>query len=377
MKEHLIKEELLKPLKIGETLEGAIIGTGRSALFLDLGPFGTGIVYGANFYDAREILRDTVIGDKIFVKVVDLGNEDGYIELSLTQAREELSWDALREKQKNNETISVQATKANKGGLLISVSGIPGFLPTSQLAPEHYPKVKDPNDSAEILKKLQKLIGEELKVKILDLDPKEGKLILSEKAGRSEKTKELLKNYAEGQIVKCKITGIVDFGAFVKFPVEGEKENKNEEEKGEKKETQKEEGLLEGLIHISELDWQIIQNPADVVKVGEILKAKIVQIANNRISLSLKALRKDPWENAGKKYKKEEVIKGKVIKFNPFGVFVQIAPGIQGLCHISEFNSQVKMEDIFEIDKEYEFEILSVEPSQHRMNLKPKTKVKS
>lgn len=363
-----LKNELLSPVKIGETLEGTVIGAGRSAVFLDLGAFGTGIVYGVNFYEAKDILKDIKIDDKVFVKVIDIENEEGYVELSLTQAREELSWEALRQKQNKNETIKVKIMKANRGGLLTTVANIPGFLPTSQLAPEHYPKVEGA-DAAEILRRLQKLIGKELKVKILDLDPREGKLILSEKAGLTEKTKELLKNYKKGEIVECEITGIVDFGAFVKFPVASE--NKKSTEPAEKTEN-KEEKQLEGLIHISELDWQIIENPSDVVKVGQRLQAKIVEIANSKVSLSLKALKKDPWENIDKTHKKGDIIKGKVIKFNPFGAFVQVAPGIQGLCHISEFGTQIKMEKSLEIGKNCEFEILSVEPAEHRMNLKPK-----
>lgn len=368
MKEHLVKNELLRPLRVGETLEGRVIGTGRSAVFLDLGAFGTGIVYGANFYEAKDILKNTKTGDKVLVKIVDIENEDGYIELSLTQAREELSWEALKQKQQNNESIKIKVLKANKGGVLTEIAGIPGFLPTSQLAPEHYPKVENA-DSTKILRRLQRLIGKELKVKVLDLDPREGKLILSEKAGLTEKTKELLKDYKKGEIVECEATGIVDFGVFVKFPLPSE--NKKSKESQDKTETEAKQ-QLEGLIHISELDWQIIENPSDIVTVGQKLKAKIVEIVDNKVSLSLKALKKDPWKNVDKKYKKGDVIKGKVIKFNPFGAFVQIAQGIQGLCHISEFGTQTKMEETLEINKEHEFEILSIEAAEHRMNLKTK-----
>jgi len=347
MKEILEKNNLLKPPQVGRIVEGKIINKGRSAIYLDLGALGTGIIYGREYQEAKDELKKLKKGDAVFAKIVDLENEDGYIELSLSQASNELTWEWLQEKKDKNEIIEVKILGANKGGLLAEVSGIPGFLPVSQLMPEHYPRVEK-GETSKILQELQKFVGKDFEVKIFDLDPKQEKLILSEKAKENEKIKEILKGYKVGDVVTGEITGITDFGVFIKFGDKG----------------------LEGLIHISELDWQLIEDPADVVKTGEKVKAKIISIVDDKVSLSLKALKKDPWEGIEKKYKKGDMVEGKVTKFNPFGAFVQLTPKIQGLCHISEFGTKTKMEEKLKIGKKYNFQILSIEPKEHRMSLK-------
>lgn len=351
MKETLEKNNLLKPLKIGEIIEGKIIAKKRNSLFLDLGAFGTGIIYGKEFIETRNILRDLEIGDNLFAKIVDLENEEGYIELSINQAGKEITWDKIKQKKEEGEIISVKILSANKGGLLAEVSGISGFLPVSQLSSANYPKIED-GDSAKIFKELQKFIGKELLVQIFDFDPKSEKLILSEKLKELDKIKENLKNYKAGDIVEGEIAGIVDFGAFMKF-----NSSLNPEEK------------IEGLIHISELDWKIIENPSEIVKPGQKVKAKIIEISNDKVFLSLKALEKDPWVDIEKKYKKDDKISGKVTKFNPFGAFIQISPEIQGLCHISEFGSEKKMEEELKIGEKYIFQILEIKPEEHKMSL--------
>ncbi|MCD6528107.1 S1 RNA-binding domain-containing protein [bacterium] len=348
---------LLNPPKIGEIVEGQVIGIGRSSIYVDLGIFGTGIIYGKEFLVMKDTLRNLKKGDKIFAKIISLDNEQGYIELSLREANQEITWEKLKRKAENSETLRVKIIGANKGGLLTKVEGIPAFLPVSQLSPQHYPRVEGA-ESIKILKKLQKLIGKELEVKIFDIDPAENKLILSEKAKDSKKIKEMLKKYKIGDIVEGEITGVVDFGAFIKFPLTQDKKNNDI--------------FLEGLIHISELDWQLIEDPSKIVKVGDKVKAKIINIVDDRVFLSLKALKENPWEEIEKKYKKGQIVKGVVTKFNPFGVFVRIAPKIQGLVHISEFDPKVKIEDVLKIGKEYEFEIISINPKNYKISLRLK-----
>lgn len=346
------KNNMLKPAKVGEIIQGTVIGKKRGALFLDLGPAGAGIIFGKEFYEAKSLLKDLKIGDSVFAKIVDLENDEGYIELSITQAGKELTWEELKQKKERGEIITVKILGANKGGLLSEISGIPGFLPVSQLSPANYPKVEG-GETAKILKELQKFIGNEMEVQIFDLDPKIGKLILSEKSKESEKIKELLKNYKVGDVVEGEITGIVDFGAFIKFLLAS----------GQSPE-------LEGLIHISELDWKLIEDPSEIVKIGDKVQAKIIDISGSKVSLSLKALKKDPWKDIEEKYKKGDVAEGEVTKFNPFGAFVQISPEIQGLCHISEFGTTTKMEAELKIGERYRFQILEVRPEEHRMSLK-------
>ena len=216
MEETLEKENLARPPRIDEIIEGKIIGKEKGALFLDLGAYGTGIIYGREFYEARGELKDTKVGDKIFAKVIDLDNEEGYVELSVKEAGEVLAWETLKQKKESGEPLAIKILGANKGGLLAEVLGIAAFLPVSQLSPEHYPRVEG-GDTTKILRELQNFIGKDLEVKVFDFSQKEGKLILSEKAKETEKIKEILKNYKVGDVVEGEITGLTNFGAFMKF----------------------------------------------------------------------------------------------------------------------------------------------------------------
>jgi len=341
------RSELLKPPKAGEIVRGRIIGRGRSSIFVDLGSWGTGIIYGKEFLLAKDLLKKAKEGDELFIKIVDLENEEGFIEVSALEADREISWLKLKEKRNTAENIMVKILGANKGGLLTTVMGVNAFLPVSQLSSANYPRVED-GDAMKILKELQKFVGQEMEVKILDLDPRGEKLILSEKIKETEKIKEILKDYKVGDIVEGEITGVVDFGAFVKFGADS----------------------LEGLVHISELDWQLIENPGDVVQVGEKVKLKIIDISNGKVSLSLRALKEDPWKTIEKTYEKGKITRGKITKFNPFGAFVEVAAKIQGLCHISEFGTRQKMEELLKIGSEYDFEVLLLDIKEHRLLLK-------
>jgi small subunit ribosomal protein S1 len=354
MKDLLDKNNFSKPAKVGEIVEGEVVGTGRSSIFLDLGPIGTGIIYGKEFQDSKDKLKKLKIGDKVFTKIIDFDIEEGFVELSISGAFKELSFEKLRDKKEKGKLIEIEILGANKGGLVTEISGIDAFLPVSQLASEHYPKVEG-GDKMKILRELQKFIGKKIEVKIIDLFPKKGQIILSEKAKDLDKIKKVLENYKVGDVVEGEITGVTDFGAFIKFPLSSGDENDNLQ--------------IEGLIHISELGWKIIEDPAEIIKAGDKVKAKIVDITDGKVSLSLKALKKDPWAGIKEKYKKDDIITGKVVKINTFGAFVQINKEIQALCHVSEFKDG-KMQDVLEVDREYKFQILSIDEKEHRMNLK-------
>ncbi|MCD5396981.1 MAG: S1 RNA-binding domain-containing protein [Candidatus Pacebacteria bacterium] len=334
-------------LKNGDIVTGKIVKTGRSSVFIDLGALGTGIIFGKEFYETKSKLKKLKIEDVITAKVLELDNEEGYIELSLKEASKELNWKNLKEKKENNEIITIKITNANKGGLLAETTNIQMFLPVSQLSSEHYPRIRGA-DKLKILEELKKLIGKELKVKILDIDKQEEKVILSEKAKETEKIKEVLKKYKKGDIITGEISGIADFGAFIKFGEEN----------------------LEGFIHISELDWQLIKDPSEIVKIGQRIKAKIINITDEKVSLSLKILKKNPWKEIEKKYKKGDIITGTVVKFNSFGAFIKISSKIQGLVHISEFGSFENMEKTLKIDKKYKFKISVIEPKNYKITLR-------
>ena len=257
------KKEIVSPPKAGEVIEGKILVFAKQSLFVDLGPQGIGIVFGQELNRAKDYLKELKIGDKILAKVTALENEEGYRELSLLEASKEFAWKELQEKMEKNEELELKVKKANKGGLIFEASGIQGFLPASQLSAEHYPRVKN-GEITEIAKTLQKFVGQIFKVRILDFDPQQGKLIFSEKGGVQEKQKdqEMVKNYSVGQEVEGEIVGVTNFGAFVKL-----------------------EDGLEALLSKSELSEN---GESPNISAGQKIKAKIINIEDNRIYLSLK-----------------------------------------------------------------------------------------
>lgn len=331
--------------KIGDVIEGEIIEVTKEGLFVDLENFKTGIVPMRELKENPEYLKKIKTKNKALIKIIELENEDGYVELSLKEAGSEQNWHNLKNKMEAKEIIKGNILKANKGGLILNVEGVQAFMPVSQLSSEHYPRVE--GDAQKILQALQKLVGQEVEVKIIDLDPGEEKLIVSEKATQEKEMEKIIKKYKVGNVVEGIVTGIVNFGVFVKF------------------------NNLEGLVHISELAYQLIENPHDIVKAGEKVKAKIIEIDKDKISLSIKALQKNPWDKVREKYETGQAVKGEVTKLNPFGAFVQIDKNIHGLAHISEFGTEIKMNEILEIGKKYNFKIISIKPSEYRMALKP------
>jgi len=259
-----LKSDSVCPPKVGELIEGNVINRGKSALYIDLGPRGVGVIYGREFFETKENLKGYKIGDKLVAKVLDIENSEGYRELSLAGASQEMSWDKLNEAKESGMAFEVTVKNANKGGLICPLMNIGGFLPTSQLLPEHYPKVTG-GDPAKIALELQKLVGQKITVKIFDLNPRENKLILSEKATKKDRAEEEMKEYIVGNMVEGEISGVTSFGAFIKFGKD-----------------------LEGLIHTSEIATTPEQTPDKILAIGQKVNAKIIEIANNRIYLSLK-----------------------------------------------------------------------------------------
>ncbi len=347
MKNVLLKEKELPRLpQEGDLIEGKIIKLSKTAIILELGPLGTGIIYGGEWKDNRNVIKNLKLGDTISALVLSQENDDGYVELSIKEATLEKTWSDLKEKKQSNETIPVRVIEANRGGLVIDYSGMIGFLPVSQLSAENYPKVEG-GDRNKILKELSKFIGTELKAKIISLDRKDEKLIVSEKATQEKKLRENLENYKKGDIIEGTVSALTNFGAFIRI-----------------------DDNLEGMVHISELDWKIIDHPNQILKENEKVKAQIIDIQNGQISLSIKILKKDPWENIEKKYQTGQTVDGKVIKITPTGAFIQIKNGIHGLVHATEFTKQgEQIESELKLEESYNFEILSLNPQMHKMSL--------
>ncbi len=323
-------------------VKGTVLSVSRSLVRINFEDLNTGVVRGEELYLSADYL-ELKPGDEIEATIVSMENENGEMELSFKEAGARKSWDHILDLLRKGAVIDVKIKEANRGGLLVMVESVPGFLPVSQLNPEHYPRVAG-GDKGKILEKLKSYIGQAFKAKIIDANQKDEKLIVSEKAAWEDEKKSLLISYKVGDIVEGIITALTDFGAFIKFDE------------------------VEGLIHISEIAWQRLDHPRDVLKVGDKVKAEIIQIDGAKIFLSMKKLQDDPWAGINEKYKVGQIVKGKVLKVNPFGLFVELDTEIHGLAHLSGLG-KVSPKDIKE-NEEMDFEIISIEPGKHRLGLK-------
>ncbi len=334
------------PPEVGDLVEGPVIGIEKSSVFIDLHPFGTGIIYGREFLQASDVLRKVNIGDNIAAKVIDRDtNKEGYIELSLKEARQALLWSEAELAIANKTIFELPIKEANKGGLILEWQNIQGFLPASQLKAEHYPRVEDA-DKDKILDELKKLVDTKLSVSIITADAKEGKLIFSEKDPEKKEKEKIIDKYEVGDVAEGEITGIVDFGIFVKL-----------------------EDGLEGLVHISEIEWGLVEDPRSLFSVGDKVNVKIIEIKSGKISLSIKALKENPWKNAASKYKKDDEVTGVVIKYNKHGALASIEEGVAGLVHVSEFEGEEDLKKTLELGKTYIFKIAIFDPKEQKMTL--------
>ncbi len=341
----LVLNETIKPLEVGELVEGIVLSLDSTEMYIEIPLYGTGIIYGREFQNAREMIKNINVGDAIKGKIVDKENKNGYIELSLKEARQALVWSDAEKAMKSGELLELAIKEANKGGLIVEWQGIAGFLPASQLRTENYPRVDDGNKD-EILKELKKLVGKKLSLSIIGVNPKEGKLIFSEKGNTKEDKKEMVTKYNVGDELDCEVTGVVDFGIFLKI-----------------------ENGLEGLVHISEIDWSLVDDPRTLYKLGDKVRAKIIEVKDGKISLSIKALKENPWTRVSAKYKKDDVVTGVVIKFNKHGALVSIEEGVAGLVHVSEFGDDKKLKEALSLGKSYGFKITLFDPKEHKMTL--------
>ena len=331
--------------QLDDLVEGPVIAVDKAAIYIDLPPYGTGIIFGREYVAAKDLIKKTNIGDLIKAKVVDIENEDGYIELSLKEAKQALIWSDAERAIKNKTVFDLTIKDANKGGLIIDWQGVSGFLPASQLKPDHYPRVED-SDKDKILRELKKLIGTKLSVTMISANPKDGKLIFSEKETNPEEREVVISKYAVGDELTCEVTGIVDFGVFLKI----------------------EEGL-EGLVHISELDWGLVEDPRQMFKLKDKVKAKIIDIKEGKISLSIKALKDNPWKGFEGSLKRGDVVKGVVIKYNKHGALVSIKEGVAGLVHNSTFGSEEKLREALQLGRTYPLTETLFEPKEQRLTL--------
>ncbi|OGN16905.1 MAG: hypothetical protein A3C88_00465 [Candidatus Yanofskybacteria bacterium RIFCSPHIGHO2_02_FULL_50_12] len=343
MKDLLSKEEFFLP-KPGNILSGIVIGVSKANVIVDLGSIGIGIVYPGEFYDNPDRMKTLRAGDQVSAMLIELENDEGYRELSLKAAQVTTAWQDIKEKKESGEVLTTQIVNINKGGLIVEVSGIQGFLPLSQLSSEHYPKVEG-GDTTKIVQALQKFKGQLFQVKILDFNEAENKLIVSERAIQEEAAKEELSKLTIGETVEGVVTEVTDFGAFVKLT-----------------------DTLDGLIHSSEIDWKFIEDPREVLKPGDKVSAKIISLEGGRVSLSLKALKDDPWLSIDTKYQVGQKVKGKISKIRNSGAFVELPGDIVGFIPVAELGGQTAQEALV-AGQEYDMAIVNIDAKEHKLTL--------
>lgn len=348
----LTKSEIgaLKVLRIGDLVEGTILEKGSRMITIDLGPYGTGAVYRGEIQNARDVVRGLNPGDAINGKVIDTDNDEGFIELSLSQADKQKSWELVQDLKEQEEILKIKTTACNKGGLIADLYGLSAFLPVSQIV-NGFEGKDEINNKEEIVKILEGLIGQEIAVRIIDVNSRTNKLIVSEKAAKEVSMKELVQNYSVGQEIDGVVSGIADFGVFVRFT---------------------DNPAVEGLIHISELGYKIVENPKELMHIDDAVKAKIVEIKEGRISLSLKALKADPWMRMRDVYKEGQEVQGKVHSFHPFGAIIDLDSEIQGQVHVASFGSVEEMKKKLQQGEQYKFIIETLNPEERKILLKLK-----
>lgn len=347
----LVKDFFAKLPKEGDLVKGKVISVDSGSVRLDIGGVAVGVIRGRELFSESKEFSNLKVGDDAEATVLEIENENGEMELSFRIAGHKIVWNKMKQWMDDNITVNAKVIAANKGGLMIQVDALVGFMPVSQLNPDHYPRVPG-GDKNRILEHLKDLIGLDIKVKVIDVKEEDEKLIVSEKAVWEDEQKAVLDSFKVGDIVTGEVSALTSFGAFVKF--------------GEN---------MEGLVHISEIVWQRIDHPKDVLKVGDQVKAQIIDINKSKIYLSIRRLIDDPWKKVKDKYKVGQVIEAEIHKVEPFGLMIKLDDDIHGLAHLTELSDTTdytieKMKEDFKVGEKKKFEIISIEPSEHRLGLK-------
>lgn len=340
--DELLAQSDVQQLKTGDVVEGVVTTVRKNEVWIDLGANGVGVVMRREIGHGQQLEE----GQQVVTSVVDPELDEGHALLSMRRAAKDRGWDELQKSFDDQEIIEISPYDANRGGLLVELEGIRGFLPVSQLAAGHYPRVSGA-DKDEILQKLNALTSKTLRVRILDISRKDNKLIFSEKEAVKDDMASRFAKLNVGDVVEGVVTGVIDFGAFVN--VDG----------------------IEGLIHISEISWERVEDPRNYVKNGQNIEAKIIAIDKDRLSLSLKQMQEDPWLNEVKSFKSGDVVEGKVTRITPFGAFVQLSPSVEALVHVSEMSDDegADPEKIFQLNEKKKFKVLEIDTEGRKIAL--------
>ncbi|TSC57619.1 MAG: RNA binding S1 protein [Candidatus Peregrinibacteria bacterium Greene0416_19] len=333
----------------GELVEGSVVFRGKNKLLLDIGGVATGIVSGRELRDSFNTFKELRLGDKVTALVLEEENNEGMIVMSLRMASQQKAWDRFHRLVETDGTMKFTAQEANKGGLLANIDGIRTFLPVSQLAPVNYPRVNNA-DASEIISRLQKFVGHTFTVKIITMDEEAGKVVVSEREAMAEERAKALEHLKPGDVKDGMVSGIVKFGLFVAF--DG----------------------LEGLVHISEIAWGHVKNPAEYAEAGDKVTVKVIGIDGEKLSLSIKQLTKDPWEEIAERYPVGKRVTGTVVRFADYGAFLKLEKDINGLVHLSELahHKVTDPSEVLTIGQKVDAQVINIDVDERRIGLSVK-----
>ncbi len=330
----------------GELVEGTVVFRGKNKILIDLRGVATGIISGRELRDSFNTFKDLKEGDQVAALVLEEESDEGLVIMSLRMASQKKAWDRFHDMVAAEQTMKFTAQEANKGGLIANIDGIRAFLPVSQLSPVNYPRVGN-SDAGEIINRLKKFIGHTFTVKIVTMDEEAGKIVVSERDAMAEERAKALEHLKMGDVKEGVISGIVKFGLFVTF--DG----------------------LEGLVHISEIAWGHVKNPSEHAEVGDRVTVKVIGVDGDKLSLSMKQLTKDPWEEVAERYPVGKKVSGTVVRFADYGAFLRLEKDINGLVHLSELAHQ-KVSDpseVLTIGQKLEAQVINIDVDERRIGL--------
>lgn len=331
---------------IGEIVSGTVLSVNPKLILVDLNGQFTGIISGSHIHSSTEDVTTIGVGDKLESIIIGYEKHSGMFLLSLRKASQMRLIKKLHSNFDTKEIITVVPNEANKGGLLIDLDGIKGFIPVSQLTPVNYPRVEGA-DPEKILGHLQRLVGKPFKVRVINVDTDGKKIIFSEKSAVEEERQATLSNLKAGDVVEGTVSGVLTYGLFVTF--DG----------------------VEGLVHVSEIDWGHVSDPSRFAKIGDKVKVMVIGVEGEKISLSIKRLKENPWTVLAQKYKVGDIVSAPVLRISQFGVFLALDGGISGLIHLSEIShSMVKnVEDFVKVGETIQAKIITFDPNAKRIGL--------
>jgi ribosomal protein S1 len=312
----------------GDTVKGEVIEILPGRVVVDIGGKSEGLVAEKAYKEAELYIKTLKVGDRISASVIVPETPDGYTILSLRKAARDAVWKKLEKSEEESEPITVEGKSVNQSGVLVNVFGLNGFIPRSQLGKA-------------VLKNTRSLVGKHFEAVVIDIDRASRKIVLSEKEVSEKEEIELIrkiiKSVKVGDTYEGEVSSIYDFGCFVKINTKAQKTDTKTQKGHKDTKTEKTKTVeVEGLVHISELSWDKVDNPSDIVSPGDKVKVKVIGKTEGRLALSIKQAQKDPWDNVKDKYKKDKKVEGKVVRVSDFGIFVSLEPGVEGLVHMTK-----------------------------------------